>query len=131
MTCINNSSHPTLVKEHSLEETYKDALESSRSEHNSALNAMAAILVHDHEIIATTVWELLPNLVPYQVVAAVQQDEELAVASFDGFTTLANPDIKHNYFNSKLKDDYHMVAENGESCLSQLGINVWHGLTLG
>jgi len=137
--------HPTLKSGD--EKRYQPALESSQTGHILALNAVAALLVRDSEIVATAAYGAVPQVVKdsithihreppsesisCQLFATLEEPrlEDVVVSdlryTFKGFTTVTNPDDK-----DRTLDNMCTAISPGESHWSSLKSDKWFGLTL-
>lgn len=130
--------HPTLGDRFA--DSYLPALDSARPKHVVAMNAVAALLVRNGEIVATAAHGLTPlplsthppsNSMSCHLLATIQEpdliemDFEDVGFSFTGFTTVRNPDKKDKPF-----DGQYMLSTEGKSHWASVHANPWFGLTL-
>jgi hypothetical protein len=141
VTGLNNQyGHPMLLK--SFAERYEGAFERTRSNYSIALNAVAAILVRNYEVIAahndqvpSPVNSPLKHLESIDVLTVHDEDwrdedlEELQHTLSTNFATFANTDHKDDYYDRTFPG-HCILANPGTSHLPLMNQSMWYSLKI-
>jgi hypothetical protein len=124
----------------SFNEAYQGAFEKPLPNHRIAMNAVAAALVRNDEVVAAVLHKS-PDVIGYNISAVgtedgndVLGDEDFlqiqrTVHSANGFSTIANPNHKDVYY-KQTDPGFCTLAAKGTSHWDNVRQNKWHGLTL-